>query len=72
MSLDNASAPIESPCVNVCQLNNVDFNDPTTHCLGCFRTVAEIAQWGRMSNEQRGVIMAALPARQTALEKENE
>jgi predicted Fe-S protein YdhL (DUF1289 family) len=35
---------VETPCVNVCLL------DPATGaCLGCGRTLAEIASWASMS-----------------------
>lgn len=36
-----------SPCVGVCRM------DATGLCLGCRRTLAEIARWGTMSNEER-------------------
>jgi uncharacterized protein len=32
-------------------------------CLGCGRTLDEIARWSAMSNEKRRAIMAELPAR---------
>ncbi len=52
---------IESPCVKVCTLD--------THsglCLGCGRTISEIAQWTRMSDGERRRVMAELPARLAA------
>ena len=61
------SEAIESPCINVCQLSNVDLNNPNTHCKGCYRTVSEIAQWGRMTAPERREIMAVLPARRQRL-----
>lgn len=36
-----------SPCVGVCRM------DAAGMCLGCRRTLAEIARWGTMSNEER-------------------
>ena len=48
---------IESPCVNFCQL------DARGVCLGCFRTLDEIARWQRMADDERSAIIAALPAR---------
>jgi len=33
------------------------------YCLGCRRTLAEIAGWGRLSDQERADIMAALPDR---------
>ena len=49
---------MESPCTKVCTL------DPTGHiCIGCRRTVDEIAAWGSLSDVQRARIMAELPKR---------
>ncbi len=36
---------------------------PTGWCLGCFRTLPEIAAWARFDAGKRDVVMAALPAR---------
>lgn len=49
---------IESPCVKVCAVEPV-----SGLCMGCNRTLPEIAQWGRFSAEQRRIIMADLPRR---------
>jgi uncharacterized protein len=49
---------IESPCVKICAV------DPVSRlCLGCGRTLPEIAQWGRFTPEQRRAIMQTLPER---------
>jgi len=49
---------IETPCVNVCTV------DPATRrCLGCERTLDEIATWGTMKPDERRLVMAELPAR---------
>jgi predicted Fe-S protein YdhL (DUF1289 family) len=54
-------AEIESPCVKLCVV------DPKTRlCLGCHRTIDEIATWSSMSPEARRAIMEALPARAEA------
>jgi len=38
--------------------------DPRTQlCLGCGRTLPEIARWPRMESAERRVVMALLPAR---------
>lgn len=49
---------IESPCVKICAVEPV-----SGLCMGCNRTLPEIAQWGRFSAEQRRIIMADLPRR---------
>jgi predicted Fe-S protein YdhL (DUF1289 family) len=35
----------------------------TGYCLGCRRTLPEIAGWARLSDQERADIMAALPDR---------
>lgn len=51
---------IESPCIKICTL------DASRHvCLGCGRTIAEIAAWSSMSTTERRRVMDELPARLT-------
>jgi predicted Fe-S protein YdhL (DUF1289 family) len=50
--------PIATPCVKVCAVNGA-----SGYCLGCRRTLPEIAGWARLSDEERTAIMAALPDR---------
>ena len=35
------------------------------YCLGCRRTLGEIARWGEMSDAERASVMAKLSLRQT-------
>jgi len=50
----------ETPCVAICVI------DPKAKlCLGCGRTLPEIARWGRMDSTERLRIMATLEARMT-------
>lgn len=53
---------IESPCVNVCTLDA-----RTGLCLGCGRTLDEIARWSVMSDADRGRIIRDLPARRVCV-----
>ena len=46
-----------SPCIGVCTLGQAGF------CLGCFRTLQEIATWSRMTDEARAAVMTDLPGR---------
>lgn len=46
---------MESPCVNICKLDKAG-----RVCLGCGRTVDEIARWRGMSKAQRKAIMERL------------
>jgi predicted Fe-S protein YdhL (DUF1289 family) len=48
----------ETPCIAVCMI------DPKTSlCLGCGRTLPEIARWHRMESAERLAVMAQLAAR---------
>lgn len=48
----------ETPCIAVC------FIDPKTNlCLGCGRTLPEIARWHALNSEERLAIMDTLPQR---------
>jgi len=49
---------LETPCVNTCLLDA-----ETGLCIGCGRTIDEIARWATMSDQERRAIMAALPER---------
>ncbi|MGU3576427.1 DUF1289 domain-containing protein [Brucellaceae bacterium C25G] len=59
----NNLQPITSPCVLVC---NID--DQTGLCLGCARTLQEIARWSTMSDIQKKEVIALLPARHRQLQ----
>ncbi|MCP1168708.1 DUF1289 domain-containing protein [Limimaricola litoreus] len=52
---------IESPCVKLCTIH-----PETRLCLGCARSMEEIARWGRMDAGERARIMAELPERSPA------
>jgi uncharacterized protein len=48
----------ESPCIAVCMI------DPKTNlCLGCGRTLPEIARWHRMESAERLAVMTTLSTR---------
>jgi predicted Fe-S protein YdhL (DUF1289 family) len=52
---------IDTPCVKICTLDA-----RSGMCLGCGRTVDEIARWIEMSAAERGRIIAELPRRLAA------
>ncbi|MBQ1500148.1 MAG: DUF1289 domain-containing protein [Sphingomonas sp.] len=54
---------IESPCVSICVMDAA-----TGWCIGCGRTLAEIARWSETDQADRDAVMAALPARMEQLE----
>jgi uncharacterized protein len=49
---------IESPCVKICTLDAC-----SGLCLGCGRTIDEIARWSAMGAAERVKVMGELPAR---------
>ncbi len=49
---------IASPCTKVCVMDAKD-----RFCLGCKRTLGEIARWGEMTDKERAAVLAHLPAR---------
>ena len=54
---------IESPCVKICTLDA-----RSRVCLGCGRSIDEIARWTALSVAERARVMSELPAR-IAMEK---
>ena len=54
---------MQSPCTKICTLDSA-----RQRCIGCYRTLDEIARWASMSEAERERVMAELPARRAALE----
>ncbi|MBD8874980.1 DUF1289 domain-containing protein [Roseibium polysiphoniae] len=52
------SSSMKSPCTKICQIDRTN-----GLCLGCYRTLDEIAGWGRMSDAEREVILLGLEGR---------
>jgi len=58
--VNNAKGPsifVQSPCVNVCELNDQDL------CVGCLRTLDEIGRWSGADAHERLVILDAIAKR---------
>jgi predicted Fe-S protein YdhL (DUF1289 family) len=55
---------LDTPCINICLLD-----EETGLCLGCGRSIQEIARWTSMSDAERRTVMAELPARQAWMEQ---
>lgn len=52
------SGGVASPCVGVCEL------DPGSGlCRGCRRTLAEIAAWRSLDDDERRAVLGAVAAR---------
>jgi len=50
--------PIQSPCNKICTIDAA-----SRLCVGCGRTLDEIARWTALSDGERARIMAELPRR---------
>ena len=48
----------ESPCVKVCVIH-----PEAGLCIGCYRSIEEIARWSKMTPAERAALRAALPGR---------
>jgi predicted Fe-S protein YdhL (DUF1289 family) len=56
----NASTTIgvPSPCISVCRID-----DATGLCIGCARTLDEIARWSKLDDAARRDVWAAIAVR---------
>ena len=63
--MDQPRAPIATPCIKVCVVDG-----ESGLCLGCQRTLAEVAAWTRFTDTERATIMAALPERRARIRPE--
>ncbi len=59
VALPDAGGPM-SPCISICTL------DERGLCRGCFRSMAEISGWLRMSVEERLRVLRDVDARRLA------
>jgi predicted Fe-S protein YdhL (DUF1289 family) len=51
---------VKSPCIKVCQM------DPARGlCIGCCRTLDEIARWGAMNDAERESVLSVLEKRKS-------
>ena len=58
---------IESPCVDICQLNPA-----SGVCLGCFRTMDEISVWVEMSYDDKREVLLLAKERQLLMLPEDD
>jgi uncharacterized protein len=57
------AAPV-SPCINVCTL------DAAGYCIGCYRTIEEIAGWRSLSAGEQRAVLRQLAERAAARARE--
>lgn len=55
---DAHAGEVPSPCIQICIIEPGD-----GLCVGCARTLDEIARWSEMSNEARSAVMQSLSQR---------
>jgi predicted Fe-S protein YdhL (DUF1289 family) len=53
-----AAAPVASPCVNICRMD-----EGSGWCEGCLRTLDEIAFWSVLDDDDKRAVLAELPQR---------
>jgi predicted Fe-S protein YdhL (DUF1289 family) len=51
-----AMAAVESPCTNICKLE-------AGLCIGCLRSLDEIARWANVDDDDKRLILAAVAQR---------
>ncbi len=61
MTEGSTAGEIPSPCVNVCQMH-----PETGYCVGCLRTIDEIADWLDMQDKEKREVLARLDQRRKA------
>lgn len=49
---------VESPCTGICRIA-----PETDLCLGCKRTLDEIADWRMLTNDEKRAVLKAVAAR---------
>ncbi len=58
-------SPIATPCIRICIIDG-----QSGLCLGCYRTLAEVAGWARFSDAEREAVMAGLLSRRGRISPE--
>jgi predicted Fe-S protein YdhL (DUF1289 family) len=57
-SADQAMTSVPSPCNSICTIDA-----KLGVCIGCYRTLDEIASWMRLSDDRKREVVRSLPAR---------
>ncbi len=62
MNNPTTSLRTASPCINLCRMDDAD-----RYCLGCHRTLDEIAAWSELSESEKEVVWTELDIRRAHL-----
>jgi predicted Fe-S protein YdhL (DUF1289 family) len=60
----SVAGTVPSPCVSICQMDAA-----SGWCLGCARTIDEIAAWGMLDDDAKRAVWAQLPSRHAELQR---
>ena len=63
--MESRARAIPTPCIKVCVVDG-----ESGLCLGCHRTLKEVASWARLTDGERATIMAELAARRSRIRPE--
>ena len=63
-SADQAMTSVPSPCNSICTIDS-----KLGVCIGCYRTLDEIASWMRFSDARKREVVQSLPARRESSEQ---
>ena len=55
---------VQSPCTKICVIHPEE-----RLCVGCYRSIDEIARWSRLTVAERQAVLDDLPARKPRLAK---
>jgi uncharacterized protein len=55
---DLAQSPVPSPCISVCQMDAA-----SGWCMGCRRTIDEVAAWSRLTDDAKRAVWEQLAQR---------
>ncbi|MBI1172812.1 DUF1289 domain-containing protein [bacterium] len=55
---------VQSPCIKICVVHPEE-----RICVGCYRSIEEIARWSQMSLAERRAVLDDLPSRKPRLAK---
>jgi uncharacterized protein len=58
--MKESATPVPSPCISVCRID-----EATGLCVGCLRTLDEIAAWSMLDDDARRDVWRAIGERRT-------
>ena len=62
---DRPPPPIKTPCIKVCVVDG-----ESGLCMGCYRKLSEVAGWTKLTDAERGAVLADLPGRRSLIRPE--